>query len=231
MGISVIIPVADGDSAWRSLLPDLTALGEDDEVVLVSKRSLRQELQEQAEKCFLRCACHWAPSAEGRAKQLNTGTRWSTKNFYWFLHCDSRLTPGVVGELKRAIAKAPDALHFFNLKFLKDGPWVTFTNGYGVWFRARVLRLPFGDQGYCLHRDTFRHLGGFSEKASYGEDHLLIWRAHQNRVKLSCVIAPLFTSARRYRSQGWIRTTSRHVVLTVRQAAPELGRFLLGISS
>ncbi len=228
MGLSVVIPVAEGDSAWKELLPDLVSLTAEDEIIVSSKRSLKEKLRNEAEKNALSCAVHWAPSTVGRAKQLNTGARWAKSDFFWFLHCDSKIPNGAIEKLKKSIEKSPRAIHFFNLKFLSDGPSLMATNGCGVWLRSRILRLPFGDQGYCLHRDVFAQLGGFCEKATYGEDHLLIWRAHQNKVKLCCVGAPLYTSARRYRAHGWLKTTTRHLALTVRQATPELVRLIKG---
>jgi len=228
LGISVIIPVAEGDFAWKELLPDLVSLTHEDEIILSSKKSLKRELQTEAERNALTCSAHWAPSAVGRARQLNTGARWAKSDFYWFLHADSKVNRAAIKKLRISIKNKPGAIHFFDLKFLRDGPRLTASNRYGVWLRSRLLRLPFGDQGYCMHRDVFAGLGGYCEKATYGEDHLLAWRAHQNKVKLCCVGAPLYTSARRYRTHGWLKTTTRHLALTIRQATPELLRFLRG---
>lgn len=226
MGLSIVIPVAEGDEAWKVCLSDLKSLCSDDEVILSSSAKLKEEFLKLAEQCGLRCACHWAPSQPGRAKQLNAGARWAKNDFLWFLHCDSRLHGNGINSLKDAIASDPRAIHFFDLKFLADGPFLMPANSYGAWFRSRVLRLPFGDQGFCLHRETFLRLGGFREDALYGEDHLLIWRAHQEGVRIRSVGLPLYTSARRYRSYGWAQTTTRHLFLTFKQAAPEFFRLL-----
>src|SRR5690606_9384341 len=96
----------------------------------------------------------------------------------------------------------------------------------GVVFRSRVLGLPFGDQGLCLRREVFFELGGFNEDARYGEDHLLVWKAHQQDVPILPVKAKLQTSARRYRSEGWLPPTAKHVALTAVQATPEIFRIL-----
>lgn len=228
MGISVVIPVAEGDDAWRDLLPCLRTLTKEDEIILSSKISLKEVLEREVKKNGITCSTHWAPSDAGRARQLNTGARWARCEFLWFLHCDSKVDETAIRRLRMSIERRPRAIHFFDLKFMNDGPWLTVSNGYGVWLRSHVFRLPFGDQGYCMHRETFAELGGFCEEAHYGEDHLLVWKAHQSRVKLGCVGAPIYTSARRYRSQGWLKTTARHLALTVRQATPEFVRLILG---
>ncbi|RPJ70307.1 MAG: DUF2064 domain-containing protein, partial [Alphaproteobacteria bacterium] len=65
-------------------------------------------------------------------------------------------------------------------------------------------------------------LGMFDENAKYGEDHLLVWRAHQRGIEVLPAFAELFTSARKYRNSGWVTTTSRHIFLTYKQALPQL---------
>jgi hypothetical protein len=82
--------------------------------------------------------------------------------------------------------------------------------------------MPFGDQGLVLARSTMAALGGFDESAPYGEDHLLVWAAHRGGVPLRATGARLLTSARKYQERGWLQTTSAHVLLTYRQAWPEL---------
>ena len=226
MGISVVIPVAEGDDAWKELLPELTALSADDEIILSSKSILKDDLEIMAEDTGLLCHCFSQPSLAGRARQLNAGAKAGTKEFYWFLHCDSRVSRKAVLRLKKSIERRPQAIHFFNLKFLKDGPLLTAINERGAWLRSRILRLPFGDQGFCMHRVTFESLGGFCEKSAYGEDHLLIWKAHQRNIKLNCVGEALGTSARRYKTQGWLKTTGIHLFLTVKQAVPEFKKVL-----
>lgn len=225
-GLSVIIPVAEDDEAWKSLLPHLATLTTEDEVILSSKNSLKDALQKEVVKYRLSCVCRSVLSPIGRAHQLNMGARWATKTFFWFLHGDSKVSEKAIQKLKISIKKRPKGIHFFNLKFLNDGPSLTIANEYGAWIRSRIFRLPFGDQGYCLHQDTFAQLSGFCETATYGEDHLLIWKAHQNKIKLHCVGETLYTSARRYASFGWVSTTSKHLWLTIFQGAPAFGRLI-----
>jgi len=66
-----------------------------------------------------------------------------------------------------------NALHYFDLVFLDDGPALTVVNTVGVWFRSHILGLR-SDQGFCLERKLFERLDGFSEDVSYGEDHLFV---------------------------------------------------------
>jgi GT2 family glycosyltransferase len=164
---------------------------------------------------------------------MNRGAEAARGDFLWFLHGDSRIDSSAVQQLAVALEERPEALHYFNLRFLADGPRALRLNEWGVSLRSRILKLPFGDQGYCLSRDLFTRLGGFDECAPYGEDHLFVWAARKQSIPLNRVPAAIGTSGRKYAQQGWARTTARHLWLTLLQAVPEAwrtfkGRFPLG---
>ncbi len=165
-------------------------------------------------------------SSPGRAKQLNTGANTALGRFLWFLHADTIVSTAAVAALENELQRQPTALHYFRLKFQDDGPRQMNLNAAGVWFRSRWLGMPFGDQGICIERSTFQKLGGYDETAAYGEDHLFVWKARQNGICLNGIREPIQTSARKYRQHGWWRTTSRHVILTFRQAIPEFWRLI-----
>jgi hypothetical protein len=226
VGLSVDIPVAIGDGAWKILIADLKALTAEDEVIISSPSPLNDDLVTIAKLNGLKCRFFYTTSPHGRAKQLNAGVMLATKEFVWLLHCDSKVSALGIEKLKSSLRRAPMDVQYFDLCFLNDGPSLMKANNLGVWVRSHFFGLPFGDQGFCLRRENFLRLGGFCETAPYGEDHLLIWRARQQKVKLRPVGARIFTSARRYESQGWAVTTARHLFLTFRQATPEFFRLL-----
>ncbi len=214
--LSVIVPLAPGDSAWTRLAPDFASLPKASEVLFVGPER----------PAALPGNVRWIDAPRGRAGQMNAASREAQGEFLWFLHADSRLPVGVVLRLKAALEEAPGALHFFDLSFGHDASWLMALNAAGAWVRSHLLHLPFGDQGFCLRRDLLTRLGGFPEDASYGEDHLLVWRALRQGVEIRPVGARLVTSARKYRDRGWLKTTLRHQYLTYRQALPELYQFL-----
>ena len=221
MSLSVIIPIGKCDQAWRSLLPDLKFLETQDEIILVSPdpecESFRNIINEQK----IGSQTKWIQSSCGRAKQMNAGAKIARQESLWFLHCDSRISPDGIRALKNTCKDRPSDLLFFNLDFIDDGPKLMRFNQIGVWLRSRLLRLPFGDQGFCLSKKTFKKLGGFNETVHYGEDHLLIWSAHRKKISIFCIGESLKTSSRRYNEFGWLQTTSKHVMLTIGQALPQ----------
>ena len=214
LSLSVIVPLAPQEQAWRGLLPQLAACGDGCEILLVHAESDPLDLGDHDPHPNLRLIA----SVPGRARQLNVGARMARSRWLWFLHADSRLTAGVLPQLQRFIAADADALGYFDLRFERDGPWLTRLNAAGANLRARWLGLPFGDQGFVLRAETFHRLGGYDESADHGEDHLLVWRARAAGVPLRRLPAAIVTSARRYREHGWWSTTLKHLRLTARQA-------------
>lgn len=184
------------ESALETLLRDLSSVKNEAELIIVSGSS--------------------------RAKQLNEGAKKATRDFLWFLHADSRLALKALYSLPKSLDKNPEALHYFNLRFLPDGPPLMFMNEIGCWIRSRILGIPFGDQGFAISRKNFDRIGGFPEDALYGEDHLFVWRARQKKIPLIAVGASLYTSARRYVQTGWAKLTWTYAHRWIRQAWKEL---------
>jgi rSAM/selenodomain-associated transferase 2 len=212
--LSVIIPVAPGEQAWRPLLDDLAALDRRAEIILVAPSG--QAPRDFAAKTHgLQAATRWLEVPTGRARQQNAGAAAADGAVLWFLHADSRVSATAVQAAQR-FAASPAALGYFDLGF-HDGPALARLNAAGAWLRSRWLDLPFGDQGFILARDLFHSLGGFDESLAAGEDHALVWAARRARIPLIPLRVPVLTSARRYAEQGWLRTTLRHGWLTILQ--------------
>lgn len=193
--ISIVIPVGPKEDALEKLLADLRPVKKDAEIITVK--------------------------GSQRARQLNEGARKATREFLWFLHADSRLSSKTLGALLKSLNNDSHALHYFNLRFLPDGPPLMRINEIGCWIRSRILGIPFGDQGFVLSKENFERIGGCPENVPYGEDHLFIWRARQKGIRLRCTGASLYTSARRYAETGWTKLTWDYARRWTHQAWPE----------
>lgn len=213
--LSVIIPVGPGELAWRELLGDLAALADSAEILLVAPAG-ESPADFRAADHGLELPVRWLEAPRGRARQQNRGAAVARGEMLWFLHADSRVPADTVRAAQHA--DAPGSIGYFDLHFHDDGPWLVRLNSVGARIRSRWLGLPFGDQGLLLPRQLFDALGRFDESLARGEDHALVWSARRAGVPLLPLGAPLFTSARRYREGGWLRTTLRHARLTVAQA-------------
>ena len=211
--LSIVIPVKTQDDSWKDLVTELTSHHGDFEIILVGPDFLDKKSDNPK--------IHFMYSKQGRARQQNLGAKMATKSFIWFLHADSRLSNRPLQKIEEKLQEKPEAIFFFDLNFLPDGPRLMILNSLGAYWRSHILKLPFGDQGFFMAKKTFYSLGLFDEDALYGEDHLFIWKAHQRRTEVLPAYAELFTSARKYRNFGWITTTLRHIILTYKQAFPQ----------
>jgi hypothetical protein len=220
--LAIIIPIGPKEEKWKTLLMDLEPLRGKSEIILVGVLGSEPELD--ALDSGIQCVS----SPAGRALQLNTGAKTSTRRYLWFLHADSRVTEGSTRKLFRALDDTPLGIHYFDLRFDRDAGPLTLLNSAGVWFRSHALKLPFGDQGFCVDQGSFAHLQGYDETAPFGEDHLFIWKAHHQGIRVTPVGATIKTSSRRYQEQGWLRTTATTGRLTWSQALPELIKMIRG---
>lgn len=212
--LSVIVPLAPGETEWQGLLQQLVALPAGSEVIVVRADDESWPAPVNWPGRVRYRECHSAP---GRAQQQNLGASLAQGHWLWFLHADSRLRENTLRELQQFLAGGVDALGWFKLVFRRDGPRWTHLNAVGANLRARWFGLPFGDQGLVLPRHCFEALHGFDETARHGEDHLLVWAARHAALPLRRIPAWLETSARKYAQHGWLATTVRHGRLTVAQ--------------
>jgi hypothetical protein len=154
-----------------------------------------------------------------RASAMNTGAGRATGASLWFVHADTVLGSNAIDRVRTTAEARRDAIRYFDLRF--DGGGLMRLTDLGVMFRSRILGLPFGDQALLLPTALFQRLGGYPEDAPYGEDHLLVWRAHQAEIPVRPIGAVVGTNALKYRVRGWLPMTLRHLSMTVRQAWPE----------
>lgn len=216
LNFSVIIPVAPGDDDWKNLLCDLVFLEKSDECLLVSPKDLTKDLDQLVEKLDLKCEIRYLYAELGRARQQNEGALHAKNQILWFLHCDSRISSNSFAKLKNKTRKKDfkNSLYYFDLDFLKDGPLFMIFNKYGVRLRSRLFKMPFGDQGFCLHAQLFKKLKSFDEQKKISEDYFFVQKAHANKIKIKPVGASLATSARKYQKEGWLKTTKNHLLTT-----------------
>jgi hypothetical protein len=214
---ALIIPIGPGDHAFCALLLSLKSALPEFELHLACCRSADVEfasvwLAEQG----IAASVHVSDAS--RALQQNYAAERSQADWLWFVHADSGISADVLRQVNFITSQAElNALYYFRLGF--DVPsWRMSINKFGVWLRCRLFRLPFGDQAFLMHRDTFNRLGTFPQHFTKGEDHALVWRAKALKITIAMLPAVVRTSARRYQSEGWLRTTVQHLRMTWQQA-------------
>ena len=183
--VSIIIPVWKQGTELQKLLSDIEPFGA--EIIQASEGS--------------------------RAKSMNAGADKASREFLCFLHADSRITQENVDSLVQSINENPKAVHYFDLVFEKAG--LSAWNASWANLRSSYFKLPYGDQGLCVSKSQFNLIGAYPEDTPYGEDLLFIRKAKQLEVAILSTKSKIISSARKYHTQGWLKTTFSHWAIMV----------------
>ncbi len=219
--VSIVIPLAKGETAWHALCDDFEILPKGWEIILVPTQNddISEQLN-QYQKRFPTLVWHLTYCQQGRGKQLNKGANQASHPFIWFLHADSKITQDNIDTLMRCFSHqdVTTSLFYFDLYFYDKTNWLPFINEFGAKIRSDILGIPFGDQGFFMSKEVFKVLGGYDEETPYGEDHLFVWQAKHQRISLKPCGSKLATSARKYHEKGWCKLTMKYQYLWPKQA-------------
>lgn len=146
----------------------------------------------------------------GRGTQLGAGAAAASCDWLLFLHADCRLAPGWERAVEAFLNApgAPGRAGYFAFA-LDDRSRAARRLERIVSWRCRVLGLPYGDQGLLIARALYDAVGGFAALPLM-EDVDLARRLGRRR--LAPLGVPAYTSARRYREEGYIRRPLRNLV-------------------
>lgn len=210
--LSIIVPTLNEAETLPLLLHDLISQQDVDFEVIVSDGGSTDATTEVAENFFLESplsgTCLSAP--RGRGRQLNAGTGIARAEWLLFLHADSRLADQ--HQLQRALEFMRDhqkrtgtvaAAGRFALRFESEPGGNNFALFYYE-TKARLGRAGciHGDQGMLIRKIFFDQVGPFRQDLPVMEDTTL---AEQVRNQGEWLLLPseVFTSARRFASEGW----------------------------
>ena len=134
----------------------------------------------------------------GRGLQISKGIEKSQGEWILILHADTSLSLDWSVKLLQKINK--NFAYHFKLKFKSKSLFARVLE-YWAQIRSRFLGLPYGDQGFLIHRDLLDTIGEFP-KIPIMEDIALADRL-KGRIKPLDIIA--LTSAEKYHNNGWLR--------------------------
>ncbi|TVR52824.1 MAG: DUF2064 domain-containing protein [Gemmatimonadales bacterium] len=204
--LGVVIPTLNEEAYLPALLSDLARLPIPHRVVVADGGSL-----DSSTEVARREGAGSVEAPRGRARQMNAGAALLDTPWLLFLHADSRIPAETGAAMAEWIQDPPpeEAGHF---RFQLDGGgWTRWIIEGGQRVREGLSGLAYGDQGLLLSRERFLAVGGFPDLPLM-EDVEMVRRLRRTG-GLARVPAPLVTSARRYREEGWFRAWIRNATL------------------
>ncbi len=148
-------------------------------------------------------------SEKGRGVQMNTGARVASGRILWFLHADSVAPLEAVRRIKKELKRGAIG-GAFRFGIIESGIGFRIIE-CGARVRNWLFNLPYGDQGYFVTKDIFEQLKGFPEIEIMEDAHF--YRKLKSAGTTAHVPLTLLTSARRWQTEGLIKTTVKHLLL------------------
>lgn len=205
--LGIVIPALDAAPTVGATLESLGAAGTtfDMDIVVVDGGS-SDDTVAVAETQGARTIA----AAPGRGGQLAAGAAEVAGDWLLFVHADTRLEgewASVIADFMQAPENARRAGYFRLV--LDDTARAARRLERTVAWRARLLGLPYGDQGLLLSRQLYDAVGGY-RPLQLMEDVDLVRRI--GRWRLAALPAAAHTSAARYRRSGYITRSARNLV-------------------
>ena len=210
--LSIIIPTlnaqADLPGCLAALTPGLmTGLIRD---VLVIDGGSTDRTILHAHEAGARVIC----GVRGRGRQLHCGARNARGDWLLCLHADTQLSETWAQCVASHVKQNPEKAAAFQLAYRSDhknARWLEKRANQ----RARLLGLPYGDQGLLISKDMLARVGGYPDLPLM-EDVALARHLRGRMVALDAVAA---TSAERYLDEGWVRRGARNLWTLMRYFA------------
>lgn len=138
--------------------------------------------------------------APGRGGQLRRGVAMAAGDWLLILHADTHLSPDWAGTVRDHLSGGRDHAGYFRLRFRASGlaPRLVARGGN---LRARLLGLPYGDQGLLISRTLYDAVGGYPDLPLM--EDVTLARALKGRLRP--LDADAITGADRYQARGWAR--------------------------
>lgn len=207
--LSVVIPTLDAEAHLADCLERMKAA---DEIIVVDGGSAdaTAAIAEQAGARLIR-----APA--GRGVQLRTGAAAAQGDWLLFLHADTLPGRGW-REAVAAHVAVSDKAGCFSFR-LADPAWQARLIERAVAARVALFGLPYGDQGLLVARELYDAAGGYRAMPLM-EDVDLVRRIGRRR--LAVLDEEAWTSAERWRRDGWLRRPARNLAC--------LGLYAVGVA-
>lgn len=199
--ISVIIPALNELDSIESCIASAQAAGADQIIVVDggSEDGTRQ-LLDQLDGIVVDCD-------PGRGRQMQVGANHATGTVLLFLHADTRLSTDCLEQIRRVVRESTDAWGCFQQRIAADGRRYRWLEQGNNW-RARVRKLPYGDQAIWVTRSVYQQVGGIPDEPLM-EDVILVRRLRKRSTPVM-LPGPVTITDRHWQRRGVVGTTVRN---------------------
>ena len=152
-------------------------------------------------------------SISGRGMQLNAGAAAAKGDIFIFLHVDSRL-PSNAFQLIHDVVRNPDYVGgAFDLRIKSKSKFLRIISRLTS-IRARMTRIPYGDQAIFIRKDYFNEIGGF-KNIKIMEDVELMKRIRKKGDKICILKEYVLTSSRKWEKEGLLWCTIKNRIISL----------------
>ena len=197
--LSIIIPTLDEAERIVATLESLGDLRRRGHEIIVADGGSGDATAALARDLADQVVC----SPAGRAEQMNAGARAAAGDVLLFLHADSRLPAEADRLVLQGLAAGGLVWGRFDVQIASSQPLLRLVASM-MNLRSRLTRICTGDQGIFVRREAFAAIGGYPRQELM-EDIAISVRLRRLSAPL-CLRERCLTSARRWESQGVLRT-------------------------
>ena len=206
--LSIIIPTLNEANNLPLLFADLNTWPYDFDLTIVDggSKDLTIPIAQIQGAYVIKCP------KQNRGYQLKIGASNAKGDWLLFLHADSRLDRKWVNSLLKIIKHkaSKDNAWYFDFR-LKNKNLEFRILEIAVALRSHYLQRPYGDQGLLIHKDLYKHSGGFSS-LKIMEDLDLITRITKTK-KARRIGAKIYTDDKKWASTNIIKLAVKNAVL------------------
>jgi len=203
--ISVVIPAYTEADVINEAIRRLRTMpgGRDCEIVVVDGHPQGTTLAVIDDPGVLKICCE-----KGRGRQMNAGAKAASGAILLFLHADSRLPVDALSRISKVMKEGRCIGGAFALRIDGDKVFLRLI-GWLTTLRARLTRVPYGDQGIFIRRDYFNAVEGYREIPIL-EDVELMKRIRRRKGRIILLPETVLTSSRRWDRKGCLSCTLRN---------------------